>query len=100
MVQVLVPVADSSWQRLLSKLSIETERYASLSVQNYFFFAGQNESLLDVTWRSANLTQDAVKSFVPTANALTLFNHYALHSLVSEFQIVQSALILSYKILK
>jgi hypothetical protein len=82
---VLVPVADSSWQRLLSKLSAEVERYASLSVQNYFFFARQNESFLDVTWRSANLTQDAVKSFVPTANALTLFNHYALHSLVSAF---------------
>jgi hypothetical protein len=54
-------------------------------VHNYFFFARQNESFLDVTWRSANLTQDAVKSFVPTANALTLFNHYALHSLVSAF---------------
>ncbi|XP_068084146.1 uncharacterized protein [Anabrus simplex] len=95
--EVIVPVKNLSWKAMFDELLKEDpevfEKYSSFSVRNAYFFDSFPTSTephipeflhtMVHTTRSANFSPsgDSVKSFVITASALTVFNHYVLHPL-------------------
>ncbi|XP_063218515.1 uncharacterized protein LOC134528634 [Bacillus rossius redtenbacheri] len=93
--EVILPARARSWGDLLASLDPAVVRsHASLSARNAYFFDGFPPSraslrypphfhVLRHTRRSANFSPagEAVKSFVSTQRALTVFNHYALSAL-------------------
>ncbi|XP_065351008.1 uncharacterized protein LOC135946634 [Cloeon dipterum] len=91
--EVLVPVKHLSWQETLADLVATHDRSpASFAVRNFFFFSSAaNTSPLDLLFRSSYETTGTYKSFAATDRTLTLFNHYALHTLIPGTQRMEVA---------
>ncbi|KAL1489146.1 hypothetical protein ABEB36_014088 [Hypothenemus hampei] len=82
--EIIVPKSNkSSWTDLVHNL----DDYASLIVQNVYYFFRKTHGKMPVFFtettrtKAPSLKGENGKSFVATKNALTVFNHYALHVL-------------------
>lgn len=82
--EIIVPKTVRTWQ----ELAYHFDNYSSLIVQNVYFFTGKKTRYNRPFFLSENRRikvpskkGENGKSFIATKNALTVFNHYALHLL-------------------
>ncbi|KAF7282086.1 hypothetical protein GWI33_003270 [Rhynchophorus ferrugineus] len=82
--EVIVPKTADTWFELVRHLDV----FSSLMVRNvYFFVKNGSKSDKSIFFRYLYRTEkvsaigENSKSFISTKNALTIFNHYSLHSL-------------------
>ncbi|XP_030756656.1 uncharacterized protein LOC115882603 [Sitophilus oryzae] len=82
--EIILPKTADTWRNLVHNL----HNYASLSIRNVYFFTEDtytsNKSVFfNYIYRTGKMNQigENTKSFIPTKNALTVFNHYSLHLL-------------------
>lgn len=86
--ELIVPKQTYSWKQFLKHINstgIE-EKYASLTVPNTYYFTKSDDQnsvfFLENIFRSSySPNGESGKSFIISKNALTVFNHYSLHTL-------------------
>ncbi|XP_017776643.1 PREDICTED: uncharacterized protein LOC108562736, partial [Nicrophorus vespilloides] len=81
--EIVVPRVHYRWQELIQTLP---SGYASYSARNAFYFLPNilsNQTFFRQTFNRSDFSPlgESGKSFISTKNALTVFNHYALHIL-------------------